>query len=134
MSNSWPRAFARLRSSPYSRADHRQVLEAGQIFVDRCVLSGEADPLAQLRGILDDVEPVYLRRPSVPLQQRGEHVHERRLAGPVRTQQAQDRPAGHIEVHAGERMHPPKRLGDAPYRDRAVRVERVGPSALVSCE
>src|SRR5262249_19400085 len=37
-------------------ADELEVLEASQILVDRGVLAREADPLAHLRGVPDDVE------------------------------------------------------------------------------
>ncbi len=36
--------------------DHRQVLEPGEVLVDRRVLAGEPDPLAQRGGVADDVE------------------------------------------------------------------------------
>ena len=43
-------------------ADHLEVLEARQVLVDGRVLAGEADPLAHLRCVADDVEAGDARR------------------------------------------------------------------------
>ena len=37
-------------------AEHPQVLAAGEVLVDRRVLTGEADRAAHLVGLLDDVK------------------------------------------------------------------------------
>ena len=52
-------AAARLRGAAalaVEAADHDEVLEAGEVVVDRGVLAGEADPGAQRAGVADDVE------------------------------------------------------------------------------
>ena len=66
-SSSLPRAFAVGPAHPVQPADHRQVLKPGQVLVDRRVLPGEADLGAELRGVVDDVEPGDLRRARVGL-------------------------------------------------------------------
>lgn len=46
----------------------------------------------------DDVITGDPRRPSIRPQQRRQHTHRRRLPGPVRSEQAEDRPLLHTEV------------------------------------
>jgi hypothetical protein len=87
---------------PVQAADHGQVLEAGEVLVDRRVLAGEADPLAQLGRVVDDVEPGDARGSRVGEQKCGQDPHDRGLACAIRTEQAEDGPAAHVEVDAVE--------------------------------
>ena len=72
-------------------ADHLEVLEAGQVLVDRGVLAGEADLGAQGVGVAHDVEARDARAAAVGLQQRGQDAYRGGLAGAVGTEQAEDR-------------------------------------------
>ena len=120
-SNSCARTFAAARRSPYSRADHHQVLDAGQVLVDRRVLAREPDPRPQLRRVADHVEPGHVRRPGVRLQQRREHAHRGRLPGPVRPEHAEDGPRRGLEIDAVQRADVAERLHEAFGTDRQSR-------------
>ena len=54
---------------------------------------------------LHDVEIADAGAPGVRLEERGEDPHGRRLAGPVRAEQPEDGPLGHLEIDAVERPH-----------------------------
>ena len=99
-------------------SDHRQVLEAGEVFVDRRVLAGEPDPLAQRGSVVAHVEAEHARAAGVGLQQRGEDAHERRLAGAVRAQQPHDLALPDGQVDAVERAHLAEALDEAAHLDR----------------
>ena len=83
-------------------AEQPQVLAPGQVLVDRGVLARQADDPPDLVGLRPDVEPGHGRAPGVGPEERGEDPHRRRLAGAVRTEQAQDGPLGDLEVDAVE--------------------------------
>ncbi len=100
--------------------DHRQVLEPRQVLVDGGVLAREADPLAQLRRVLDDVEPGHPRAAGVGLQQRRQDPDDRRLAGAIRSEQAEHGPVRDLEVHADERAHRAVGLHEPADADRRV--------------
>jgi hypothetical protein len=51
-----------------------------------------------------DIEAVDPGRPRVRLEQRGQDVHERGLAGPVRVEQREDAGGGHLEVHPAKQL------------------------------
>ena len=55
----------RLPAEVIEAADHLEVLEAGHVLVDGCVLSREADVLAHALRLTDDVEARHARRPLV---------------------------------------------------------------------
>ena len=62
-----PRAAARVAAAEVvEAADHLQVLEAGEVLVDRRVLAGEPDPLAEPRRLAEDVDA----RPPAPFPRR----------------------------------------------------------------
>ena len=82
--------------------DQLQVLAAGQDVVDRRELAGEADRLADLRGLCDDVEPVHGSRAAVGPEQRREDLHDRRLARAVRTEEGEDAARLDFEVDASQ--------------------------------
>ena len=89
-------------------ADHLEVLEAGQVLVDRGVLAGEADLRAQRVGVAHDVEARDPRAARVGLEQRGQDPHRGGLAGAVGTEQAED--------GAGRARRSPRRTAPAPFR------------------
>ena len=95
---------------PVEAAHHRQVLPAGEVLVDRGVLPGQADPLAQPRGLGDDVEPRDADLALVGPQQRGEDPHRGRLARAVGTEQRRGRcparPRGRSRRAPGRRRTP----------------------------
>ena len=64
--------------------DHLQVLEPGQVLVDRRVLAREPDLRAQRRRVALHVQARDARAAGVGLQQRREDPHRRRLARAVR--------------------------------------------------
>ena len=99
-------------------ADHRQVLEPGEVLVDRRVLAGEADAGAQLRGLADHVEAGHAGRAGVGGEQRREDAHRRRLAGAVRAEHAEHGAGRGLEVDAVERAHVAERLDEAADLDR----------------
>ena len=74
-------------------AEHHQVLLAAEDLVDGRVLADQADPPAHLGRLAHDVEPGHLRPPAVGPEQGGEDAHRRRLAGTVRAEQPDHRPA-----------------------------------------
>jgi hypothetical protein len=61
-----------------------QMLAAREEWIERCLLEGSADGLPHLGALLDDVESAHPRRAGGRRQQRGQHVHGRRLPGAVR--------------------------------------------------
>ena len=85
--------------------DHREVLEPREVLVDGGILTREPDPLAEPRSIAHDIEPVHLGATGVRLQERRENPDDRRLAGAVRAEQAEDGAVGDFEVDAIERPY-----------------------------
>ena len=85
--------------------EHPEVLAAGEVLVDRCVLAREADQLADGLRLARHVEPSHACAPVVGLQKRREDAHRRRLARAVRPEQAEDRALLHLEVDAVEGAH-----------------------------
>ena len=85
--------------------DHDQVLPTGEVLVDGGVLAGEADALAHLVGLPDDVEPEDRGATGVGLEDRGEDADGGGLAGAVGAEQSEDGAGGHGEVDAVEGVH-----------------------------
>jgi hypothetical protein len=77
-----------------------QVLLPRQQLVHRRELPGDSDRRAHGLGLGHDVVPGDADRPPIGLRQRGQHVHRRGLAGPVRAEQGKDRPRGNLQVDA----------------------------------
>ena len=100
--------------------DHLEVLEAGQVLVDRGVLAGEPDLGPQRVGVLDDVQPGDAGGAAVGLQQRGQDPHRGGLAGTVGAEQAEDRARLRGEVDAAQRVHLTVRLLQALHGDRVI--------------
>ncbi len=82
--------------------DHHEVLPAGEGRLDGGVLAGQPDRLAHAVGIGDDVDAVDEQAALVGQVQRGDGAHERRLAGPVGTEDGGDLTAGGDEVETVE--------------------------------
>ena len=123
------RRVATARRSPYSRPTIDEVLEPGQVLVDRGVLAGEPDPLAQPRRVAHHVEPRDAGRARVGLQERREDAHRGRLAGAVGAEQPEHGARRRLEVHAVERADGPERLHEAAHADRGL-VAAGGSAAL----
>ena len=83
-------------------AEHPQVLAPGQVLVDRRVLAGQADDLAELVGLLDDVEAGDGRSSGVRLEQRRQDPDRRRLARAVGSEQTEDGALGDLEIEPVE--------------------------------
>jgi hypothetical protein len=84
---------------PQQTTHEDEVLVAGEVFIDRGVLSGEADFLAHDAGVADDVVAEHRRGAGVRPEQRGQNANGRRLARPVRAQQAVHRALTNTEVY-----------------------------------
>ena len=69
-------------------ADQDQILAAGEVLVDGGELAGETDRAPHRRGVGRHVVAEYPRPPLVGSQQGGEDPDGRRLAGPVRPEDA----------------------------------------------
>ncbi len=82
--------------------DHVQVLEPGEVLVDRGVLAGEADEPAYRFGVFPDVGPGDHRLTLVWLEQGGQDRHCGRLAGAVRPEKAKHDSLGDDEVETGQ--------------------------------
>ncbi len=67
-------------AQPLQAAEQPQVLGRGEVLVDRRVLAGDADQLADAVRLAGDVHAEDRRRAGVDRQQRGEHAEHRRLA------------------------------------------------------
>ena len=106
--------------------DHRQVLQAGEVFVDRRVLAGEADPLAQRGGVAAHVQAEHAGAAGVGLQQRRQHAHERRLARAVGPEQAEHLALARGQVDAVERAHIAEALDQSLHLDRRAVGHREG--------
>ena len=99
-------------------ADHGEVLEAGEVLVDRRVLAREADPLPQRVGLTQHVDPGDARRSRIGREERREDADSRRLPGAVRTKQPEDDPALDLQVDSCERNHLAVALAQADGLDR----------------
>ena len=87
---------------PQQPGDHLQVLAAGLQLVDGGVLAGQADPVADLAALADDVVAGDQRPPAVRRDQRGQDPHGRRLAGAVGPEQREHAAARNPQVDAVE--------------------------------
>ena len=89
-------------------ADHVDVLAAGQVLVDRRVLSGQPDDAADHVGRLDDVVAEDGRRTRVRLEDGGQDAYGGGLAGAVRAEQTENGSGLDLERHAVGRSHVPR--------------------------
>jgi MFS transporter len=97
--------------------DQDEVLPPAEDLVDGCELPGETDGLTHAGGLRRDIEAVDPGRPRVGRQERGQDVHHRGLARPVRAEQGEDAPR-HLEVHAAQHAQLLVRLLQALHLDR----------------
>ena len=98
-------------------AHQHQVLPGGEHVVDRGELSGQADLLADLGGLLRHVEPGDARRAAVGVDQRGQDVDRGRLARAVGSEQGEDRAPFDGERHVVEHRHSLVSLREVPHLD-----------------
>ena len=99
---------------------HLDVLAPGHGRLDSGVLPGEGDHPAHLGRVADRVDAVYPQAAAVRAEQRGHQVHERGLAGAVRTQQSE-----HL-ARAHRQAQPVQGLGLAEGLAEPIRLDRHG--------
>ena len=92
--------------------DQDEVLPSGEDLVDGGELAGEADRLAHLRGLGGDVVPVDGRSSAVGLEQRGQDLHHRGLAGTVGAEQGEDGARRNAQIDAPEHRVVAEGLGE----------------------
>src|ERR1700727_2172426 len=90
------------RARAQQRADHAKFLGPGHFLVNRGVLAGEREQLADLDRVRHHVVPADAGVPAVRLQQRGQDAHDRGLARPVRAEQGEHPPGVGGNVHPGQ--------------------------------
>jgi hypothetical protein len=112
-----PRLRRRPRQ-PEQAPEQDQVLPAGEVLVDRGQLTGQAHGAAHRVGVGHDVVPEHPRTAGLGLDQGGQHADHRRLAGPVRPQDAVDGALGHGQVDAVDGTRGAERLDEAGRLDR----------------
>jgi hypothetical protein len=81
------------------------VLAAAEQRVERRLLQGDADRGAHGARLLDHVVPGDGGAPTRRQQQRRQHPHRRRLAGPVGAEEGVDLAPLDPQVHPGDRNH-----------------------------
>jgi hypothetical protein len=115
-------AIARFRAGEAEQAsEHLQVLAACEQLVDGGELTGQGEELAHLRRLRDDVVSEELGPARVGLEQRGQDADERRLARPVRAEQAEDHPLRNLQIDAGQSRGLSELLDDALDPNRELR-------------
>jgi hypothetical protein len=77
-----------------------QLLAGGRVVPGAAALRHISDPPAHLAGIFAQVDAGDHGRAAVGLDERGEHPQRGRLAGAVRTEEAEDLALGHLQVDA----------------------------------
>ena len=93
------RDLARVLEVPQP-GDQHEVLPPAEDLVDGRELAGEADGFPHVRTLRRDIESVDAGSPRIGLEQRGQDVHDRGLARPVRAKQGEDAAARDVEVDA----------------------------------
>ena len=83
-------------------ADQLEVLAGGEAFVDGGVLAGEPDAAADALRVLGHVDPVDRGPPGVRRDERGQDPDGGRLAGAVRSEDAEHRARLDLEVEAAQ--------------------------------
>jgi hypothetical protein len=102
--------------------DHHEVLQAREVLVDRRVLPGQPDLLAQRRRVAHGIQAGDADLARVWLEQRRHHAHRRRLAGAVGPQQPQHRAWRGLKIDAIQRAHVTEGLAQPSHADREVRI------------
>jgi hypothetical protein len=85
--------------------DQPQVLLAGQVLVDRRVLAGQPDALADGLRVASHVDAQHRGQAGIRAEDRGEDAHGGGLAGAVRAEQAEDGAPLDLEVDPVEGDH-----------------------------
>ena len=109
------------RSAPaevVEAADQLQVLEARQVLVDRGVLPGEPDALADELRLAEDVASGDARGSRIRGEKRGQDADGRRLPRSVRAEQTVHRPRPDAQVDAPQSMDVPVALLQTARVDR----------------
>ena len=97
-------------------ADQLEVQAAAQERIDRRLLRGDTDSLADLAGSRDDVEAGH-RRPALGrLRQRREHPDRGGLAGAVVAEQSEHGAGRDVEVEVAQRPHVAELLAETLRR------------------
>jgi hypothetical protein len=110
---------------PVDHGLHLQVLPPGRICVEARLLAHDADRLADARSIADDVEARRACLAAVGAGEGGQDLDRRRLAGPVRPEQAEDRPDRDAEAEPVEGSHTvPVGLDQIARGDRGLCLRR----------
>ena len=117
--------LARPRTHPSARqsvqpTDHHQVLESGQVFIDRRVLAREADQLAHPTRIGEHIDPGDGGRSGIGCHQSGQDRYRRGLAGTVGAQQSHDGARRYLEVETVEGGHRAVALDQAHGAHREI--------------
>ena len=110
--------------------DHEEVLEPGEVLVDRSVLTARATHPTDLLRVGEHVYAVDRGRPGIRADERRQHLDRRRLARAVRPEQRCDGSFGHRQVEpvesADDRRAPrmvgldePARLDESHGTDRS---------------
>src|SRR5262249_19474998 len=106
-----------LAAQAVGRREEVEVLEGGQVLVERELLGHVADPAPDLLAAPADVEAVDRRVPLGRREQPAEDPDERRLAGAVGAEQAVDLAAGHRQRHLVEGTEAPEIARDLAHLD-----------------
>ena len=80
-----------LAADPVQQALQLQVLAPGGVRIDGDPLTNHADPAPHLLGLPEHVGPGNGRGAIIGLDERGEYLDRRRLAGAIRPEQSEDR-------------------------------------------
>jgi len=107
-------------------ADHVEVLEAGEVLIDRGVLAGEPDVAAHVVRVFEDVDARDFGGAAVGAQEGGEDAHGRRLAGAIGAEQPEHGAGADIEVDTAERGDLAVALGQAGRPDGVLPVDSIG--------
>ena len=100
--------------------DHVEVLEPGEVLVDRRVLTGQADAAPYVGGLGEHVDAGDGGRAGVGTEQRGEDPHGGRLAGPVGAEQGEHGAFGYVQGESGEGLDVAVRLREVDGDDCVV--------------
>jgi hypothetical protein len=104
------------------------VLVDRQVPVEAELLREVADAALEERGVLDDVEAQDGGPTRGGREKAAEHAEDRRLAGPVRTDEAEHLPFPDLEVEGADGLDVPEGLGEALRLDGRDIAHRGRPS------
>src|SRR5256885_5285756 len=111
-----PRALL-LRRHRVELGEVAEVVETGEALVEPALAAEDvADPLAHLARVLDHVEPEHARRARGRDQQRDQHLDRGRLAGAVRSEEAEELALGDLEGDAPHRLDLERPAAEDPGR------------------